>query len=258
MKETYIKFIRSFFKKNIYVQKSGLAKGFQREGGLGFLPKKSVSLEEQFLLELNLNGKTVYDIGGWEGIFALFFSRKVGRTGYVYTFEANPINFSKINRNIDLNKISNVTIYNIGLGSQTTKSIFKYNTLDTARGSFDKDIQDTFAGTIASVEIEINTLDEVRHTMDIKQPDFIKIDTEGFEYDILLGMKNILANVCPDIFLEIHGNDQTFKAKNLLNIVQYLSGYNYSFYHVETKEYLNRDRLKEYNGGHFYCRVNKK
>lgn len=258
MKETFLKFIRSFFKKNLYIQKSGLAKGFQREGGLGFLPKTSVSLEEQFLLELNLSGKTVYNIGGWEGIFALFFSRSVGGTGNVYTFEVNPINFTKINRNIDLNKISNVNVYNIGLGSQISKSIFKYSTLDTARGSFDKEIQDTFVGTIASVEIEVNTLDEVQSKMSLKSPHFIKIDTEGFEYDILLGMKNILTTVYPDIFLEIHGNDQTYKAKNLLNIVQYLTVYNYSFYHIETKEYLNTDRLKEYNGGHFYCCVHKK
>ena len=42
-------------------------------------------------------------------------------------------------------------------------------------------------------------------------PDFIKIDVEGLEYNVLNGMKNTLHEKKPKLFIEIHG--QTFEEK---------------------------------------------
>jgi hypothetical protein len=63
-----------------YTTRSGIAAGLRRKGGLGFLPR-SVSDEELFYQSLTLSGKTVYDVGSYEGIFSLFAARAVGEGG---------------------------------------------------------------------------------------------------------------------------------------------------------------------------------
>ena len=53
-----------------------------------------------------------------------------------------------------------------------------------------------------SVEVESITLDQLSKDLDIT-PDFIKIDVEGFEYQILEGCTSILSKI-PAVFVEVH------------------------------------------------------
>ena len=64
--------LMSLVKNHIYTSKSGLTKGLKRKGRLGFIPRQ-LSLEEKFLLGLDINGQTIYDIGGATGLFTIFF-----------------------------------------------------------------------------------------------------------------------------------------------------------------------------------------
>ena len=114
--------IRPLFKNYTYTSRRGLAKGLKRKGGLGFIPGASVlSKEDAFLHNLDLQGKTIYDIGAFEGIFTLFFARSVGDRGNVVTFEANPINYKTILDNLKLNQFEQVNVINIALGNEPGK-----------------------------------------------------------------------------------------------------------------------------------------
>ena len=86
MKRAVIATLQPFVADRVYVVRHGLAKGLKRRGGLGFVPQMGrLSLEETFLEGLDLAGQTVYDIGGYEGVFTLFFARRVGPSGRVVT-----------------------------------------------------------------------------------------------------------------------------------------------------------------------------
>ena len=91
LKATIISALRSLLKNRVYTSRSGLVKGLKRKGGVGFIPRQ-LSLEEKFLMNLDINGQTIYDIGGNVGIFTMFFARSVGKKGKVITFEPNPWN----------------------------------------------------------------------------------------------------------------------------------------------------------------------
>lgn len=54
-----------------------------------------------------------------------------------------------------------------------------------------------------SVEVEITSLDEEVDRLDL-EPDLLKIDVEGFEYEVLLGARTLLARRRPPICLELH------------------------------------------------------
>ncbi|GAH05454.1 unnamed protein product, partial [marine sediment metagenome] len=56
--------------------RGGIAKGLKRKGGFGFIPRSN-TIEEKFLLKLSLKGKIILDIGGFIGIYTLFFAKAV-------------------------------------------------------------------------------------------------------------------------------------------------------------------------------------
>lgn len=100
IKEMTVRILQSFLAGHTYTVRNGLAKGLNRRGGLGFIPQiRSMSSEEIFLLGLDFNGRTVYDVGGYEGIYTIFFARAVGENGKVITYEPNPINQDRIRMN---------------------------------------------------------------------------------------------------------------------------------------------------------------
>ena len=97
---------QKFFGNITYTVRHGLARGMKRKGGLGFLPMSArPTAEEVFLRSLPLEGKTVYDIGAFEGLLTLYFSRFAKQ---VIAFEPNPRNYAKCLENLRLNHLTNV------------------------------------------------------------------------------------------------------------------------------------------------------
>src|SRR5271170_8134869 len=66
------------FDNATYTVRHGLLKGMKRKGGLGWVPSSFspgiVTAEQKFWSDLNLTGMTVYDVGAFHGLLALFFA----------------------------------------------------------------------------------------------------------------------------------------------------------------------------------------
>lgn len=71
LKATIISVLRSLVKNRVYTSRSGMAKGLKLKSGLWFIPRP-LTQEEKFLINLDINGQTIYDIGGNAGIFTIF------------------------------------------------------------------------------------------------------------------------------------------------------------------------------------------
>lgn len=248
------------FKNHVYVSRHGPAKGLKRKGGLAFLPgfvprAGGMDREEAFIEKLDLTGQTVYDIGGDQGIYTLFFARKVGGQGRVVTFEPNPTSYKQILANVELNKFHHVKVRNIGLGERKGKLTFVFPGLDPGRGSADEKIQQQILhekGTRVT-EIEINALDDEIAEWKLPQPDFTKIDVEGLEMSVLLGMKQTLLNHRPRLLIEIHGADVESKTKNIKQVVAYLLECGYNIHHVESGANITNSNAADAKQGHLYC-----
>src|SRR5215831_524624 len=132
--------LNRLFKDHTYTSRHGLAKGLRRKGGLAFLPSfvpRSTEMikEEVFIEALDLTGQTVYDIGGDQGIYTLFFARKVGEKGKVITFEPNPVSHAHIVTNVALNGFTHVEVRNVAVGEKAGKMIFAFPSKDPGRGT---------------------------------------------------------------------------------------------------------------------------
>lgn len=140
-----------------------------------------------FLEESVHPGMRVVDIGANHGLFTLLLSRLVGPSGRVVAFEPDPELFRTLERNCRANHAVNVHLHSSGLGSGVSKSVL-YRSLFNAgdnrlaaglpEGSFRREI------------VDIVTLDEIAGQEPV---DFIKMDVQGWEWEVLQGMRSVIA-----------------------------------------------------------------
>lgn len=134
-------------------------------------------------------GMNVVDIGANIGLYTVIAARLVGPNGKVFAFEPEPENIAFLKKNIELNKLNNVIIYDCGLGErpgQVNLYKDKYN-----KGHHSIVRSDSAEGVIS---IKIDTLDNILSEYGSLKVDIIKMDIEGAEYFALQGMKKTLEN----------------------------------------------------------------
>ncbi|TAH01559.1 MAG: FkbM family methyltransferase [Sphingobacteriales bacterium] len=145
-------------------------------------------------------GDTVLDIGANIGVHSLNLSKMVGKSGSVYSFEPIPFLRDKLNRNISLNRFSNINIMPFALSDSnyTIKTAFSQN---GNNGTF-------FIQNDDSGETEINCVkgDDWANQQQITNLKLIKIDVEGFEYKVITGLKETINKYKPVIFFEYDTN----------------------------------------------------
>jgi FkbM family methyltransferase len=174
-------------------------------------------------------GDIVIDVGAHIGPYTLKASKRVGLNGKVIAIEADPENFDILNRNIQLNKLTNVIALNYAAYFKEDKirlyllqeesSWTKYNTVNTVRAGNEKKF----------VEVKANTLDYLLQANGIKheQVNWIKIDVEGAEFDVLKGAKDILSKSKDiSLLIEIH-NLTTHNTTLYEPIKEFLNSYNF-------------------------------
>lgn len=106
----------------------------------------------------------------------------------------------------------------------------------------------------SAIPVAIDSMDHQVASHGLPGPSFVKIDVEGLEMDVLVGMKDTLERFKPQLFIEIHGADLLKKVANVTSVVNFLLDRSYSILHVESGEtirYANAAIAKE---GHLYCR----
>lgn len=151
-----------------------------------------------FFKDINNEHFNIIDIGAHHGSFSLYAKYLPNCT--FYSFEPFLLNYNLLIDNIKLNEIDNIKTFNIGLSDKIGKDILKvskYNGLHTL-GSNPLRFK---SKSKRNIEINTNTIDNFFHKRNISV-DYIKIDTEGWEYYILKGAELTIKKNKPVIFIE--------------------------------------------------------
>ncbi len=217
----------------------------------------SGDIEAAFLLGLDFGSKVVYDVGSSIGNFTRFFSASVGRKGYVVAFEPNPKPYQQLKERIGRDIGFNVLAVNMVVGNAPCNSLLIVRNIDSGTGSVDPDIQAQIIqeGDYYELYPQMCSLDSyIASEQGGRRLDFIKIDAEGAEFDILKGAIKVLQMYHPELFIEIHGATLELKQKNIKNIVRFLQEQAYSIYHVESEQEISLANCQLAREGHIYCK----
>lgn len=142
------------------------------------------------------------DIGANRGIYTLLALRDFSYS-YVHAFEPNPNVAHVLNENLNLNNFSSkATIHTVALGSSVETVPFTVDQLHKGGGHIAK------VGTEkTSMLVDIQTLDSTLTTEEQSRISFVKIDTEGYEQEVLGGMKDTLLNMADGSCLMIETSE---------------------------------------------------
>lgn len=186
-------------------------------------------------------GMRILEIGANIGYYALIETTLAGKNGFLYAFEPSPFNFSLLKKNLEINNIKNTELYQKAIGAKNTTSKFYVadkSNLSSFIKRFDMDMYKN--GSI--IDMEMITLEKFLE--DKEQIDFIRMDVEGYENEVLKGAQNILKiNPPKHFFIEIHSELLHKKNNSAREIVNYLRNLGYevsrSFYRGSSEIFVN-------------------
>ena len=242
-----------------YTQRHGLIRGMKRRGGLGFLPAilaggDHETAEHRFLRSLDLAGRTVYEIGAFQGILTLFFS---SRAKMVIAYEPNPPSYARVLQNLRLNGRTNVQVRHLAVGERAGSIRLLSDPLMPGGTSGDPAVSKQIGAgpAVTAVDVPVVTIDEDIAAHALPAPDLVKIDIEGMELPALKGMAGTLAAHAPDLYMEMHGATMAHKDANVTAIVDFVTRLGYAeLLHVESGERITAANATRGREGHLYCR----
>jgi len=159
----------------------------------------------------------IVDVGAHIGLFALYVTQFC-KHGRIFCFEPDPENFKLLERNLNLNQIPNVLIFNMAV-SRTSSKINLYKNDDESGHSI-------VLPSSNSIEVESITLDDFLHKFQITHCSLLKLDCEGAEYEIIESLSKVNFQIFQNIILEYHLLDS--KPDLITNLIKNLENNSFS------------------------------
>jgi FkbM family methyltransferase len=171
-------------------------------------------------------GDVVIDIGAHIGRYTIIGAKRVGTNGKVVAIEANPSNFEMLNRNIKLNQLTNIISLNNAVYSKETKIKLYLPGEELGHTIYNTVMSDRAKNEDKFVEVSANTLDYFLQLKGITDVNWIKIDVEGAEFEVLKGATNVLSK-SKDIALLIEIHNLSGGTNLYRPILEFLRLYNF-------------------------------
>jgi FkbM family methyltransferase len=157
-----------------------------------FEPKQT-----EIIKRLLPNGGTFIDVGANVGYFSIVGATTLGPSGRVYAFEPVADIYKLLCRNISLNKLNNVTPVNSACFSSSGEMAMMRD-IDSAKSRLSPVAQE-------NETVQLTTLDAFVDEVGLERIDFIKIDAEGSDLEVLKGASRTVGRFRPAVMVELSG-----------------------------------------------------
>ncbi len=202
--------------------------------------------------------KCFVDVGAHHGETIIAFNKTFFIEKNI-AFEASNKNFEILSKNEK--NIKNFSIFNIGCGEKKTIMNFKQH-IETQSSTFTKiNKQSSYykrknfylnfnkkESPFLNIKVEMDRLDNILNKLEIKYVDILKIDTEGYDFNVIKGLGDNIKNI-KYIYFEHHFHNMLIKDYTLSKIHNYLIKYNFKkvfkikMYFRKTFEYIYLNKL---------------
>lgn len=153
--------------------------------------------------EIVRTGDVVADVGTNFGWYATLFARWVGSSGRVHAFEPIPSFRALAQENLALNLLTTrVSLNEMGLGEKAGEfTVHTFSGLPSGHAS----VSDLGRADAVPHHCRVEALDAYVRRVGLERLDFMKIDVEGFERDVLAGaMKVLCKEDAPVVAFEVN------------------------------------------------------
>jgi FkbM family methyltransferase len=164
-------------------------------------------------------GKIVLDIGAYSGVTSIIFAQLVGAGGHVYAFEADATNYGCAKINVEMAEkvlgLKNITLFHRAIWSHSNGVMFSH---EGAMGSSAAAITGGGRGTermVASI-----TLADFLTEQGLDHIDFVKVDIEGGEIELLEHSAGTLKGVNAKLIVEPHWVNGTMSTERCCKMLE--------------------------------------
>ncbi len=175
-------------------------------------------------------GDIVLDIGANIGLHTILLAKITGNSGQVHAFEPIPSIYTQLEKSIEKNNIKNIRVEKFALGEKQEELDININLGCVASSSIlDKDV----SNMTTNIKIQVKALD----SLNLQKVDFIKLDVEGYEWNVIAGGMNTIKRYKPTIIFE-YSPDYFRRAGNNdgNKILNFMIDNNYVMYDLENKK----------------------
>jgi FkbM family methyltransferase len=188
-------------------------------------------------------GECVVDLGANVGYYAIMaaWHLRQARGSVVYAFEPNPLAFEYLQRNKELNNLSNLIPVQQAVGDKSGTMVLYINPGGITFGS----LRPYLSHLTDSCEVQVTTLDEFLAQYPESKIGLMKMDIEGAELLALRGAKKTIERDRPVIFYE--ENEPAYRAfgYTVADVRDFLKALGYRFYLMKPADVQNVIALPE-------------
>ena len=221
------------------------------------IPEASIAFFKKFIKE----GDLAIDIGANIGHTSVPMAVACGKTGLTLSFDPNPFVFKILEKNATLNpQLSNIQPFNFAITDFDDEFYYTSSEASFNNGGISKEKSGKHGKYSLEKKIKgINLETFLKREFAEKLPKltFIKIDTEGYDKEIIKSIKNLLVAFKPVVVSECFGKSSAadkFEHFEVLNALGYSLFYFHDFEDsTEIIPILTKEEMLKWNHFNFYA-----
>ena len=162
------------------------------------------------------------DLGANIGLFSMFVAPICEK---VFAVEPTPSHFALLNELVDLAGIKNIEAHNLAIGTEDGEAEFNNHERNSTMNSFITHRTDPHSGK--TVKVKTKTLNSLVDSLDVDHINFVKMDIEGFENEIIFeeSFEEALTKI-DGLYVEVHDfEERGMMAENFNKISDKLKGF---------------------------------
>ncbi|MEM0502909.1 MAG: FkbM family methyltransferase, partial [Thermoplasmata archaeon] len=204
---------------------------------------KDLSLNK--LINIIKPGDIVIDVGGNIGFVAMSIYKKMNGRVIIHSFEPDNTNYTKFEQLLKINPDIKINLNKVALGEDKYFAPLVMPTPDNRGGiRINKNINHI------KEKISVVTLDEYVKQNNIQLINVIKVDVEGFEYNVLKGASYTIKKFHPILFIEWDNSNLKQQGVSIFILYDFLKKFNYKIIDIIKSEEITNENINEYTNIH--------
>lgn len=180
------------------------------------------------LMRVVSQGDVCIDVGANIGAIALSLAYRVGEKGRVYAFEPGPTLCARLQNNVEATRLPNVEVFQNGLGRKQEILFWQMEEGENAGNAI-------ISRTATPTQCRVYTLDGFLKSRGVTRIDFIKIDVEGMELDVVEGAREVIRQHTPILLVETRVTEGPL-GESIITLLQVLSEEGYEFWDIDVAQ----------------------